>query len=143
MDDAWDSWESGRYDTSSWRLALWTDGCKDGMTRRPNGWQGTEFSYLQTLHNLLEALLNNGILVKKHLYKEVIFSNRMLPITNYQTPHLAILGQKSLDRFKNTIPVQIKNYSIFLSQKGQRIKQSNKKETHQKLLPLKVSEGPG
>jgi hypothetical protein len=27
------------------------------------------------------------------------------------------LGQKSLDQFKNTIPVQIKNYSPFLSQR--------------------------
>jgi len=25
----------------------------DGMTRRPDGWQGTEFSDLQTVQNLL------------------------------------------------------------------------------------------
>jgi hypothetical protein len=37
---------------------------------------------LQTVQSLLEALLNSGILVKKHLYKEVILSNRMWPITN-------------------------------------------------------------
>jgi hypothetical protein len=30
---------------------------------------------------------------------------------------LAILGQKSLDRFGNTFPVQNKNYSPFLSQR--------------------------
>jgi hypothetical protein len=52
------------------------------MTRRPDGWQGTKFSALQTAQNLLEALLNSGIPVKKHLYKEVILSNRMWPITN-------------------------------------------------------------
>jgi hypothetical protein len=63
-------------------MMLWTDGRPDGMTHRPDGWQGTEFSDLQTVQNLLEALLNSGILVKKHLYKEVILSNRMWPITN-------------------------------------------------------------
>jgi hypothetical protein len=47
------------------------------MTRRPDGWQGIEFSDLQTEQNLLETLMNIGILVKKHIYKEVILSNRM------------------------------------------------------------------
>jgi hypothetical protein len=61
---------------------LWTAGRPDGMTRRPDGWQGTEFSDLQTVQNLLETLLNSGIPDKKHLYKEVILSNRMWPITN-------------------------------------------------------------
>jgi hypothetical protein len=37
---------------------------------------------LQTVQKLLEALLHSGIPVKKHLYKEVILSNRMWPITN-------------------------------------------------------------
>jgi hypothetical protein len=63
-------------------MMLWTDGRPDGMTRRPDGWQGTKFSALQTVQNLLEALLNSGIPVKKHIYKELIFSNRMWPITN-------------------------------------------------------------
>jgi glycine cleavage system pyridoxal-binding protein P len=36
---------------------------------------------------------------------EMILSNKIMPITNQQTPILAILGQKSLDRLKNTIPV--------------------------------------
>jgi hypothetical protein len=40
---------SGRYDTSFGRLVLWADGCPDGMTRRPDSWQGTEFSALQTV----------------------------------------------------------------------------------------------
>jgi hypothetical protein len=61
---------------------LWTAGRQDGMTRRPDGWQGTEFSDLQTVQNLLETLLNSGIPDKKHLYKEVILSNRIWPITN-------------------------------------------------------------
>jgi hypothetical protein len=68
--------------SSSGRMMLWTDGRLDGMTRRPDGWQGTEFSTFQTMQNLLEALLNSGVPVKKHLYKEEILSNRMWPITN-------------------------------------------------------------
>jgi hypothetical protein len=60
----------------------WTAGRPDGMTRRPNGWQGTEFSDLQTMHNLQETLLNSGIPVERHHYNEVILSNRMRPITN-------------------------------------------------------------
>jgi hypothetical protein len=36
------------------------------------------------MQNLLETLMNSGIPVKKHLYKKVILSNRMWPITNYQ-----------------------------------------------------------
>jgi hypothetical protein len=39
----------------SGRMMLWTVGHPDGMTRRPDGWQGTEFSDLQTVQNLLEA----------------------------------------------------------------------------------------
>jgi hypothetical protein len=54
------------------------------MTRRPDGWQGTEFSDLQTVQNLLETLLNSVISIKKHHYNEVILSNRMRPITNQQ-----------------------------------------------------------
>jgi hypothetical protein len=60
----------------------WAAGRPDGMTRRPYGWQGTEFSDLQTVQNLLETLLNSGISVKKNYYNEVILSNRMRPITN-------------------------------------------------------------
>jgi hypothetical protein len=66
---------SGRESTSSGRLVLWT-------AERPDDWQGTEFSDLQTVQNLLEAFLNSGIPVKKHYYIEVILSNRMWPITN-------------------------------------------------------------
>jgi hypothetical protein len=36
------------------------------------------------VQNRLETLLNSGIPVKKHIYKEVILSNRMRPITNQQ-----------------------------------------------------------
>jgi hypothetical protein len=60
----------------------WTAGRLDGMTRRLDGWQGTKFSDLQTVQNLLETLLNSRILVKMHHYNEVILSNRMQPITN-------------------------------------------------------------
>jgi G:T/U-mismatch repair DNA glycosylase len=44
---------------------------------------------LQTVQNLLEALLNSGIPVKQHHYNEVILSNRMWPITNQ---HILIRG---------------------------------------------------
>jgi hypothetical protein len=37
---------------------------------------------LQIMQNLLKALLNSGIPIKKYLYKEVILSNKMWPITN-------------------------------------------------------------
>jgi hypothetical protein len=82
MDDALDRWTFGRYDTSSGRLVLWTDGGPDGITSRSDGWQGTEFSTLQTVQNHPESLLNSRIPIKKHIYKEVILSNRMWPITN-------------------------------------------------------------
>jgi len=44
IDDALVCRASGRYGMSSKRLELWTDECPDGMTRRPDGWQGTDFS---------------------------------------------------------------------------------------------------
>jgi hypothetical protein len=53
---------------------------------------------------------------------------------------LAILGQKSLDRFKNTFQVQNKKYSPFLSQNDKR-KQSRK--ISYKILPLNVLAGQG
>jgi hypothetical protein len=36
-DDALDRWASERYDTSSGRMMLWTEGRPDGMTCRPDG----------------------------------------------------------------------------------------------------------
>jgi DNA primase len=67
--------------SSEW-LMHWTAGHPNGMTRHPDGWQGTKIFDLQTVQNLLETLLNSGIPDKKHLYKEVILSNRIWPITN-------------------------------------------------------------
>jgi len=61
--------------SSSRQMMLWTAGRLDGC-------QGIEFSILQTVQNLLEALLNIDIHVKKHHYKEVILSNRMQSTTN-------------------------------------------------------------
>jgi hypothetical protein len=55
-DDALVYRASGRYDTLSGRLELWTGDLPDGMTRRLNGWQGTDFSVLQTVQNLLKYL---------------------------------------------------------------------------------------
>jgi hypothetical protein len=42
---------------------------------------------------------------------------------------LAILGQKLLDRFENTYPVQTQKLLPLFVTKGQRVKQSNKKHT--------------
>jgi hypothetical protein len=41
-DDALVCRVSGRYGTLSGQIELWTDERPDGMTRRPDGWQGTE-----------------------------------------------------------------------------------------------------
>jgi len=89
---------------SSGRLELWTNEHPDGMARRPDDWQGTEIFDLQTVLNLLEALLNSGISVQKHHYKEVILSNRMQPKYN-PGPNQKLLP-------------------IFVT-KGQRVRQSN------------------
>jgi hypothetical protein len=43
-------WES----TSSGRLMYWKARHPDGITHRPDDWQETEFSDLQTVHNVLE-----------------------------------------------------------------------------------------
>jgi hypothetical protein len=95
---------SRKKSTSSGRMILGLFGRPNGMARRPYwwnsgqmgvrmgwhdrpyGWQGTKFFELQTVQNLLEALLNSGIPVKQHHYNEVILSNRMWPITNQQIP---------------------------------------------------------
>jgi len=57
----------------------------DGMTCRPDGWQGTEFS---------GSTLNSGIPVKKHHYKEVILSNRMRPIYKLTNSHFGLSWTK-------------------------------------------------
>jgi hypothetical protein len=43
-DDALVCRASRRYGTSSGRMELWTNERPDGMTRRPDGWQGIDFS---------------------------------------------------------------------------------------------------
>jgi hypothetical protein len=63
-DDALVWCESGRYNMSFGRLVLWTAGRPDGMTHHPDGWQGTKYYDLQTVQNILETLLNSGILIK-------------------------------------------------------------------------------
>jgi hypothetical protein len=62
--DAVDSWASGLYDTLSGRLV------------------GNWIFWLANYAESSGTLLNSGIPDKKHLYKEVILSNRMWPITN-------------------------------------------------------------
>jgi len=62
--DTLDSWASGRYDTSSRPLA------------------GNQIFWLANCAESSRTLLNSGIPDKKHLYKEVILSNRMWPIKN-------------------------------------------------------------
>jgi hypothetical protein len=63
----------GRYATSSGRLELEIDERQNGMTRRPNGWQGTDFSDLQ---NLLKHFWIAESLEKQHLYTQVILSKQ-------------------------------------------------------------------
>jgi hypothetical protein len=67
---------SGRKSTSFGQMELWTDECPDGMTCCPNDWQGTEISDLYNSAESSETLLNSGILLKKHLYIQVILSNQ-------------------------------------------------------------------
>jgi hypothetical protein len=67
---------SEQYGTSSGRMELWTDERPDGMTRRLDGWQGTEISDLYNSVESYETLLNSGIPVKKHLYIQVMLSNQ-------------------------------------------------------------------
>jgi hypothetical protein len=67
---------SERYDTSSGRMEQWTDDCPDEMTRRLDGWQGTENFWLVNSSESSETLLNSGIPVKKHLYIQVILSKQ-------------------------------------------------------------------
>jgi len=55
---------------------LRTDEHPDGITRRPDGWQGTEISNLYNSAESSETLLNSGIPIKKHLYIQVILSNQ-------------------------------------------------------------------
>jgi hypothetical protein len=62
--DTLDSWASGRYDTSSGRLA------------------GNRIFWLANCAESSRTLLNSGIPDKKHFCKEVILSNKMWPITN-------------------------------------------------------------
>jgi hypothetical protein len=88
MYDPWSVWVSRRYGTSSGRMEQWTDERPDGMTCRPDGWQGTDFS---DLLNLLKHFWIAESLVKQHLYIQVILSkqneaNHKLTII-YQTNH--------------------------------------------------------
>jgi hypothetical protein len=64
MADALHSWASGRYDTSSEWLT------------------GNQIFWLVICAESSGSTLNNGSLLKKHIYNEVILSNRMRPITN-------------------------------------------------------------
>jgi hypothetical protein len=57
-------------------MELWTNEHPDGMTRRPDGWQGTEIFDLYNSAESSETLLNSGIPIKKHLYIQVILSNQ-------------------------------------------------------------------
>jgi hypothetical protein len=69
-------------------------------------------------------------------------SNKMQSTQNLKNSPFGHFGTKITCPVKNTIPVQIKNYSPFFFTKGQRVKQS-KKKNHTKITPISVSEGQG
>jgi hypothetical protein len=81
-DDALVCQVSGRYGTSSGRLELWTNERPDGMARRPDGWQGTEISDLQTVQNLLKYFWIVESLLKSIFTYNWFCPIRMRPITN-------------------------------------------------------------
>jgi hypothetical protein len=60
----------------------------DGISRHPDGCKGSDFSDLESVHNLLETFLWKWRLWKywtpdkKHHYMKVILSNKMQSITN-------------------------------------------------------------
>jgi hypothetical protein len=69
--------------SSSERKMLWTIGRPDGISRRPDDWQGIEFFDFVNCAKSSRSTLNSGIPIKKHLYKEVILSNRIWASRNY------------------------------------------------------------
>jgi hypothetical protein len=75
-------------------MMLWITGGPDDISHRLDGWQGTKFYDLQTVLNLLEALLKSGILIQKHHYKEVILSNRMQPTLKLTNSPFGHYGKK-------------------------------------------------
>jgi hypothetical protein len=103
---------SGRYVTSSGRLMHWTAGRPNGMTRRPDGWQGTEFSDLQSVQNLLEHFWITEFLLKSIFTTKWFFQQNVAnyKLTNSPFGHS---GTKITLPVKNTIPVQIKITPFF------------------------------
>jgi hypothetical protein len=54
----------GKFSSSGWMM-LWTVGHSDGISRRPDGWQGTRFFWLIDCAESSGSTLNSGIPVKK------------------------------------------------------------------------------
>jgi len=140
---------SGRKSTSSRRMMLGLSGRPDGMARCPNEWNSGQMSVWTGWHVVRtvdreptfliaessETLLNSGIPCKASLHTSDFVQTEWgqsqtnkLPIWSFwDKNHLT--GLEIHSRSKN------KNYSLFLSQKGQRVKQSNKKHTAIKITP--------
>jgi hypothetical protein len=108
---------SGRYGTSSGRLERLTDGHPDGMARSSGRLTGILNS--SDLHaESSNITLNSGIPVYSIFYIQVFLSiHRIRPIKLTNSPFGHSGTKKTLDRFGNTFPVQIKNYFPFLSQR--------------------------
>jgi hypothetical protein len=102
-------------------MEQWSDGRPDGMAQSSG--RLTRNQNLRRAKSS-ESALNRGIPIYSIIthtsdfvqtQNEAKILTQLVFITLFYP--LAILGQKSLDRFGNTFPVQTKNYSPFLSQR--------------------------
>jgi hypothetical protein len=105
---------SGRYGTSYGRMEQWSDGRPDGMARSSGRLTGN-----RNLHSAKssKSALNSEIPVYSiftHTNNFVQTQNEAKKLTNSPFGHS---GTKITWPVKNTIPVQINNYSPFLSQR--------------------------
>jgi len=73
---------SGRNGTSSGRLELWIDEHPDGMARRPDDCQGTDFSWLANSAETMEHFWIAESLLKNIFTYKWFCPIRMRPITN-------------------------------------------------------------
>jgi len=102
----------------------WSDWRPDSMARHPD--REPKSSIFHAVQSLLRVLWKVESLFTTSLHTQVILSRMRQKYQ--QTPPLAILTQKSLDRFEIHSQSKHKNYSPIFVTKGQRVKQSNKNQ---------------